>query len=253
MNDYRDLMNAVRTSGADESPKLIFTDWLEEHGQWERAAAIRRHIVIGKMSRKPSSIPVGMVRSLLCASGLAPIQFENDRDKWAQTGRKKRDLFGKWGVGMVRVESVLGHEWFTFNGNRQTPRFRAYLWDGFIQSVEMNVWQAKIFLPTMLVDHPIGVCNVFNSVPVKNYTVGGPDGMYVLEALDESNWHGANTDFEMVVRNSHHVPVEIWNKLHQHKMVNGLGQKFYLTAVDALGDLVNAAMLYALEELDKRG
>lgn len=42
--DYQGLMRGILENPADDAPRLILSDWLEEHGEEERAVRIRRAI-----------------------------------------------------------------------------------------------------------------------------------------------------------------------------------------------------------------
>lgn len=61
--EYLALLEAIRTNPADDAPRLILSDWLEEHGEDERAAWIRHEV---KHQRQPiiivSDMTIGATR-----------------------------------------------------------------------------------------------------------------------------------------------------------------------------------------------
>src|SRR5262249_50235877 len=44
MTDLNDLLQAVLDAPGDDAPRLVYADWLEEHGQTERAQLIRLQV-----------------------------------------------------------------------------------------------------------------------------------------------------------------------------------------------------------------
>jgi uncharacterized protein (TIGR02996 family) len=50
MSEERDLLRAIAHDPDDDAPRLVFSDWLEEHGQPERAAFIRTQVRLGTLT-----------------------------------------------------------------------------------------------------------------------------------------------------------------------------------------------------------
>src|SRR5213078_3097387 len=68
------LLAAIRQAPADDAPRLVYADWLDEHGQPERAEFIR--------------VQIEADRELAALSGSARVD-EEDRRFWAEPGRRK--------------------------------------------------------------------------------------------------------------------------------------------------------------------
>ena len=48
MSDATALLAAIRAAPDDDAPRLIYADWLDEHGQPERAEFIRVQIELAR-------------------------------------------------------------------------------------------------------------------------------------------------------------------------------------------------------------
>lgn len=53
MNERSELLAAVLAAPDDDTPRLVFADWFEDHGEPERAEFIRMHIKTGDVSNMP--------------------------------------------------------------------------------------------------------------------------------------------------------------------------------------------------------
>ena len=42
MDDERDLLDAIRENPADDNVRLVYADWLQDHGRDGRASILRR-------------------------------------------------------------------------------------------------------------------------------------------------------------------------------------------------------------------
>src|SRR5262245_2924557 len=49
MTTEADFLHAIRRSPEDDSLRLVYSDWLEEHGQPERAEFVRLQVELGPM------------------------------------------------------------------------------------------------------------------------------------------------------------------------------------------------------------
>jgi uncharacterized protein (TIGR02996 family) len=54
MNEWQALMFAVCESPDDDTPRLVLADWLEEHGEPERAEFIRLQIQLARGTHRPN-------------------------------------------------------------------------------------------------------------------------------------------------------------------------------------------------------
>src|SRR4051794_28353385 len=48
------FLQAILDAPEDDAPRLVYADWLEEHGQPERAAFIRLHIELARLDQDDS-------------------------------------------------------------------------------------------------------------------------------------------------------------------------------------------------------
>src|SRR5215207_7846509 len=74
MSDAAALLAAIRAAPADDAPRLVYADWLDEHGQPERAALLREHC---RAYRLPAGHPdrnqfrlAGLVAAVQAGGGL---------------------------------------------------------------------------------------------------------------------------------------------------------------------------------------
>lgn len=74
-SDYDALLAAILDNPADDAPRLVFSDWLEEHGEGERAEFIRVQCRIAEMEATGK----GMYREVI------PLR-RHERELWLKNG-----------------------------------------------------------------------------------------------------------------------------------------------------------------------
>ena len=92
--EYLALLETVRTFPDDDAPRLILSDWLEEHDEGERAEFIR--VQIGLAALPPGGVPISDPRYWL-----------DGAERWAYWRRREKELL----VGDHRIPQVPWLEW----------------------------------------------------------------------------------------------------------------------------------------------
>ncbi|MBN9118489.1 MAG: TIGR02996 domain-containing protein [Planctomycetes bacterium] len=91
MNDEAALLAAIRANPADDTTRLVYADWLDEHDRGERAELIRVQIELARpVPPEPSSLEVN-----LCSSGEHARRVEEYRAarvRRAELDRREREL-----------------------------------------------------------------------------------------------------------------------------------------------------------------
>lgn len=57
MSDASALLAAIRARPGDDAPRLVYADWLDEHGKHERADWIRRLLALPRHEPRPAIKP----------------------------------------------------------------------------------------------------------------------------------------------------------------------------------------------------
>jgi uncharacterized protein (TIGR02996 family) len=63
------LYNAVLAAPEDDAPRLVYADWLDEHGRADRAEFIREQVACSRDPRRPDVRTIQLFRSLLHGTG----------------------------------------------------------------------------------------------------------------------------------------------------------------------------------------
>src|SRR5438874_337468 len=83
------LLRAIRESPDDDAPRLVYADWLEEHGDPDRAAFVRARVRLARLSpRDPARAPLGATAAALLK----------------RHGRRWREGLPRWAATKARYE-----------------------------------------------------------------------------------------------------------------------------------------------------
>jgi uncharacterized protein (TIGR02996 family) len=93
MSDRDALLAAVRQAPDDDSPRLVYADWLDEHGEADRAEFIRLQIEIDHL-RRPDSDLDRWRRAVIDRrpDELVPRDFPPDLHRYAALARREDEL-----------------------------------------------------------------------------------------------------------------------------------------------------------------
>ena len=142
MADGPALLAAIRAAPADDAPRLVYADWLDEHGEPERADLIRAQCEVARRSDEPPHgptvvranffDPTGVPVPCRCTLCVARTRQEEllasprDRDDYAVRGGQRPDWAGEpvrtyaqfwaWERGFVGKVWVRGDRWVEFAG-----------------------------------------------------------------------------------------------------------------------------------------
>jgi uncharacterized protein (TIGR02996 family) len=75
------LLDAIRSAPDDDTPRLVYTDWLDEHGEPERAAFIRAQVAEARAERELEELGVLQPRLLLPSPRQSERLFKAHRAK----------------------------------------------------------------------------------------------------------------------------------------------------------------------------
>ena len=94
MSDEAGLLAAIRERPADDFPRRVYADWLDDHGQTERAEFIRLHLDVARCDEADPRLAAWLARlhRLHAAHGAA----------WAGYSRERRPGWERWRWGRGR-------------------------------------------------------------------------------------------------------------------------------------------------------
>src|SRR5687767_11671931 len=98
MSDRDAFLAAIRAAPADDAPRLVYADWLDEHGQPDLAEFIRVQIEIEPF-RKPDTDLDRWRRATIDRHLDRPVpdEFPPELHRYAELARRERDLkAGQW-------------------------------------------------------------------------------------------------------------------------------------------------------------
>lgn len=111
MTDREAFIAAIIDNPDDDTPRLVFADWLEEHGEPDRAFVIRGGLRIARLGLPEGPCPPG------CPCGgdgdkIADL-IRNHGDEWAPLlpGERPGDLFFQWGRGFPLRVTCTAENW----------------------------------------------------------------------------------------------------------------------------------------------
>ncbi len=79
------FLSAIREAPADDAPRLIYADWLEEHGQADRAEFIRAQCLLPSLANENSEHSILLTRTEILL-----------RRNWNEWVGPLRDIVGPW-------------------------------------------------------------------------------------------------------------------------------------------------------------
>src|SRR4051812_43794023 len=97
MSDRDALLAAVRQAPRDDAPRLVFADWLDEHGEPDRAEVIRLPIEIDPYL--PSGADLDGWRRAVIDGHLdrpVPADFSPEWNRYAALARREDQLLGQY-------------------------------------------------------------------------------------------------------------------------------------------------------------
>lgn len=178
MNTRDELLAAIKANPADDTPRLMFADWLDEFGDCDRDAATAKFIRLccNGSGKSGKSIPV--------AAGAWMEHYERQTGKFHPPGRdfemsnagKLIPTLRDWAIkvnkradskGLSGAPVLYPHVFYLRRGRfieihwRPGDRMwseiiRLEYWRGFIREVECRYWAVfDMILPRLIVDQPL--------------------------------------------------------------------------------------------------
>src|SRR5690349_12889724 len=93
MSDRDALLAAIRQAPRDDAPRLVFADWLDEHGEADRAEFIRLQIEIDPYRRPDTDLDRWRRAVIdLHLDRPVPSDFPPDLHRYADLARRERDI-----------------------------------------------------------------------------------------------------------------------------------------------------------------
>jgi uncharacterized protein (TIGR02996 family) len=145
------LLRAVLLDPGDDGPRLVYADWLDEHGEHDRAEFIRVEIELLTAPREYDSfdldIPAG---------------------RYAQLLKRRHRLL---------VSKAAENEWPV-----PAARIRNYAWDrGFVGEVACTAADFLAHAAALFAAHPIVKVTLSDLVPSRRYNVSGNPWLWYLD------------------------------------------------------------------------
>jgi len=93
MSDHDALLAAIRQAPDDDAPRLVYADWLDEHGESDRAEFVRLQIEIDPYRRPDSDLDRWRRAVIdLHTDRPVPADFPPELHRYAELARRERDL-----------------------------------------------------------------------------------------------------------------------------------------------------------------
>lgn len=148
MTDEKAFLAAIKASPADDLPRLVFADWLDEHGQDERAAFIRCQCGGEKWTgrRRPLAIQIigTALLQLLLDEGGGRASYEN------------KIVVSGWRGPVWMVRGGMRNRYADPDAYRDPlPRLRYYITRGFLERVTMPAALWLAHGDAILAGHPV--------------------------------------------------------------------------------------------------
>lgn len=145
MSDRAALLAAIRQFPDNDAPRLIFADWLDEHGEGERAEFIR---VQCDLALRKARYDAGE-RPGLAIPGIAvgrPARAGEPHYAFANPDGAVRGLLARWGA-------LWGENWWIWSN--MSGRFDPIPWRGFVCDIRCSAadWLARA--DAILAEHPV--------------------------------------------------------------------------------------------------
>lgn len=142
MSDFHALIRACKDEPDDDAPRLVLADWLDEHGDEDRAAFIR--LTVGKSARRWSTEATELLEKML--------------PHWLDVfgvntvaGPDPGTDAGLFYVRQVRrIKCVLRRDKFA-----RTSQFAITFERGFVERIRVGVYDFRAVVPLLLRAHPL--------------------------------------------------------------------------------------------------
>src|SRR5688572_2816258 len=94
MSDRDALLAAIRDAPADDAPRLVYADWLDENGDPERAEFIRLQVEIDPLERFPDTDLANLQRAAIRLHPSAPLPTDLPEPwpRYAGLARREEEL-----------------------------------------------------------------------------------------------------------------------------------------------------------------
>lgn len=107
--EYLDLLRGICENKADDAPRLVIADWLDEHGQPERAEFIRAQIQYAVLVEELQSDEICVNPDCHCQTELEPLKtrafdlFQSHVEEWSdfEDGEQWKTFFSDWRRGFL--------------------------------------------------------------------------------------------------------------------------------------------------------
>lgn len=103
MTDHESLYAAVLDRPEDDTPRLVLADYLDDHGEPERAAFIRVQVELARTPGPPAVNTLVTAVGLLAPGLVEPFRTPDPhREKRRELRRRERELLDAHGVEWLR-------------------------------------------------------------------------------------------------------------------------------------------------------
>jgi uncharacterized protein (TIGR02996 family) len=144
--EYRALLASVLAAPADDAPRLVLADWLDENGRPERAKLVRAGIAVATAKRPGCCDRVGNTFVTDPAPKIVPCDCE-----WADLYRSETEAWAAWdALGELPLP-------FDFLSRHPAGRYDSpcFFRRGFIESVTLPAEDWLAHADRILAEHPV--------------------------------------------------------------------------------------------------
>lgn len=149
MTDHDTLLAAIRDSPDDDAPRLIYADWLEEHGEPERAEFIRVQCRLARINLDDVENAVARLCDDPDCTANPCVWKRREREIWEAGTHPLREWFGVAG----------NHDISLFINPKEAARFATrpafIVRRGWVEAVTLSAADAVAHLDAVLVAQPV--------------------------------------------------------------------------------------------------
>ncbi len=183
-SDEREFLKAICANPADDTARLVYADWLEEHDQDERAEFIRVQIELHHMS---ADVPEN------CVPRWAELSAR-ERELWELHGRNNPDWFPIYSLPRFVTVEPAGCEGLSGgNGDIEATPVR-----GFVERVELSA-AAWIEYGDAIVASPLVTKVTLTTRPIATYRGDGTVRLWLREKSVKFSGRPEDTGLEDIV------------------------------------------------------
>lgn len=228
----RAFLDDIIAHPADDTPRLVYADWLDDEGRSERAEFIRVQVEVAGYARSKHGV-------IVCEGKGPPAQAGSRKRckcRPCDLVRRDRELLFRWGTKVIPegVNVIMAPTWHKFARTDAGVEFSR----GFVRRAFFPLAAWEQHGPALVAAHPVERVEMTDKRPRLPQPNTAPDAARI-------GWFGDKQGDPC------DLPLEIWRLLARAHIAGTLWKE-YAAEADALDDLSLAALAWAKAEAAAR-